>query len=479
MLPMRKVLIAFVLSVLAQDDAPSLIVRNGLVVTHDGSREADLRIRAGVIAEIGRNIAAVAGGREIDARGLLVFPGGVDPHVHLGGSGDDYTTGSAAALAGGVTTISNFVSPPPNEDAAASFERAAAQVRSQAVADIMLHWRVNDPAAATPPAIAALVERGQPSLKVFMVRPSFDQNAAGFLTLLATAGRSGVLTMMHCEDAAMLTMITEQMIAENRASLAHYPDSRPVMIEAAATERAVAMSEATGAPVYIVHLSSERALRVAEAAARRGLPVYVETRPIYLHLTRERYSGPDRGLYVGQPPLREKRDQDALWAGIAQGTIHVLGTDHLAYTRAQKLDPAQTVASHRAGMSNLQEARPMLYSEGVRTGRITKEQFVAVTATNPAKLFGLYPRKGTIAVGSDADIVLWDPNETRTIDDRDMLSRSGFSVYRGWKVTGWPRTTLRRGEIVYDRGTVIGRAGSGQLLPRSPWQRPSTASPRQ
>jgi dihydropyrimidinase len=475
---MRKVLIALILSVMVQDDGPSLIVRNGLVVTHDGSRAADVRIRGGVIAEIGQNIAAVAGGREIDARGLLVLPGGVDPHVHLGGSGDDYTTGSAAALAGGVTTISNFVSPQPNEDAAASFERAAALVRAQAVADILLHWRVNDAQAVTASDLAAFVERGQPSLKVFMVRPSFDQHAVGFLTLLASAGRAGVLTMMHCEDAAMLTMITERMIAENRGSLAHYPESRPVVIEAAATERAVAMSEATGAPVYIVHLSSERALRVAEAAQHRGLPVYVETRPIYLHLTRERYSGPDRGLYIGQPPLREKRDQDALWAAISRGTIHVLGTDHLAYTRAQKLDPAQTVASHRAGMSNLQEARPMLYSEGVRSGRITREQFVAVTATNPARLFGLYPRKGTIAVGSDADIVIWDPNETRTIDDRDMLSRSGFSVYNGWKVTGWPRTTLRRGEIVYDRGRVVGRAGSGQLVHRAPGQPGSSALPR-
>jgi dihydropyrimidinase len=430
-----------------------------------------VRIRDGVIVEIGQKLAAGAGVREIDASGLLVLPGGVHPHVHLGGSGDDYTTGSAAAVAGGVTTISNFVSPQAGENAMAGFERAAALVRAQAVADIMLHWRVNDAEAVTETALRALVERGQPSLKVFMVRPSFDQNALGFLTVLAAAGRAGVMTMMHCEDAAMLAMITERMIAENRGSLAHFSESRPVVIETAATERAVAMSEATGAPVYIVHLSSERALRVAEAAQSRRLPVYVETRPIYLHLTRERYAGRDGGLYVGQPPLRERRDQDALWAGIAKGTIQVLGTDHLAYTRQQKLDPSQTVASHRAGMSNLQEARPMLYSEGVRTGRITKEQFVAVTATNAAKLFGLYPRKGTIAVGSDADIVLWDPNDTRMIEDEAMLSRSGFSIYKGWKVTGWPRTTLRRGEIVYDRGSVIGRAGSGQVIHRARWQR--------
>lgn len=159
--------------------------------------------------------------------------------------------------------------------------------------------------------------------------------------------------------------------------------------------------------------------------------MYVETRPIYLHLTHERYAAPDGGLYVGQPPLREKRDQDALWAGIAKGTIQVLGTDHLAYTRKQKLDPSQTVASHRAGMSNLQDARPMLYSEGVRRGRITKEQFVAVTATNAAKIFGLYPRKGAIAIGSDADLVLWHPNEARTIGDRAMLSRRRILGLRG------------------------------------------------
>jgi dihydropyrimidinase len=296
---MRRVLLAVILSAIAQDDAPSLVVRNGLVVTHERSREADVRIRDGVIVEIGQKLAAGAGVREIDASGLLVLPGGVDPHVHLGGSGDDYTTGSAAAVAGGVTTISNFVSPQAGENAMAGFERAAALVRAQAVADIMLHWRVNDAEAVTETALRALVERGQPSLKVFMVRPSFDQNALGFLTVLAAAGRAGVMTMMHCEDAAMLAMITERMIAENRGSLAHFSESRPVVIETAATERAVAMSEATGAPVYIVHLSSERALRVAEAAQSRRLPVYVETRPIYLHLTRERYAGRDGASMSG------------------------------------------------------------------------------------------------------------------------------------------------------------------------------------
>ena len=235
------------------------------------------------------------------------------------------------------------------------------------------------------------------------------------------------------------------------------------MAEVVATQRAVAMVEATGTPIYIVHVSSERALRVAEDAQRRGLPVYVETRPIYLHLTRDRLEGPTPGLYVSQPPLREQSDQDALWAGIASGSIHVVGSDHVAYTREQKLDPSQTVAQHRAGMSNLQVMLPMIYSAGVRSGQITLERFVQVTSTNPAKLFGLYPRKGTIAVGSDADLVVWDPEETRTIRDEDMFSSSRYSVHSGTVVTGWPTMTLRRGDVVYRDGEILGGGGQRRV----------------
>ena len=306
-----------------------------------------------------------------------------------------------------------------------------------------------------------------------MVRPSFDQNVPGFIATMNAARAAGVLMMMHCEDAAIIQTTAERMMAEGRGSLEYFADARPVAAEVAATQRAVAMVEATGTPIYVVHLSSERALRVAEDAQRRGLPVYVETRPIYLHLTRERFEGPTPGLYVGQPPLREQSDQDALWRGMASGSIHVVGTDHVAYTREEKLDPSQTVAQHRAGMSNLQVMLPMIYSEGVRPGRITLERFVEVTSTNAAKLFGLYPRKGTIAVGSDADLVVWDPEETRTIRDEDMFSGSGYSVHAGTVVTGWPTITLRRGEVVYRDGEVLGVPGTGELLRRERWQEPT------
>ena len=318
----------------------------------------------------------------------------------------------------------------------------------------------------------ALAELGQTSTKVFMNRPAFEEHINEYLAMLDAAGEAGVMSMMHCEDGPILSHAVAELTAAGHTSLEYYPESRPLVGEVVATQRAVGMAEATGAPIYIVHLSSEAALRVAQEAQTRGLPVFVETRPIYLHLTGERYDGDDRGLYIGQPPLRKQSDQDALWTGIANGTVHVLGTDHVPYLKETKLDPSQTIASHNAGMSNLQLIRPMLFSEGVVTGRISVERFVAVTSTNPAKLFGLYPRKGTIAIGSDADLVLWDPNETRTVRDEDMFSKSGYSTYSGWDVTGWPTMTIRRGEIVYQDGRITAEAGSGQLLHRGPWQAP-------
>ena len=451
-----------------------IIIRGGEVFTDGALRTADIRIVGATIAEIGAGLEARgADTEEIDANGLQVLPGGIDPHVHLGGIRvDDYTSGSRAALAGGITTISNFVGVADGETPAETLARALPEIEAQSIADVIFHPIVSDPASADTESLAALVDAGQTTIKVFMVRPTFDSRAPGFVNTMHAARETGVLMMMHCEDAAIVQITAERMVAEGRGSLAYFADARPVEAEEAATQRAVAMAEATGVPMYIVHLSSERALRVAEAAQQRGLPVYVETRPIYLHLTRERFDGPTPGLYIGQPPLREQSDLDALWDGIARGTVHVVATDHVAYTREQKLDPAQNVAQHRAGMSNLQVMLPMLYSDGVNEGRISLERFVEVTSSNPARLFGLYPRKGTIAVGSDADLVLWNPNETRPIRNEDMFSGSGYSIHAGREVTGWPQLTIRRGEITYRDGEILGTAGSGELVRREPWQGP-------
>ena len=463
--------------------AQEILISGGTVVTSEGRFAADVRVRDGTIVEIGTGLAAGADARVVDASGLLVMPGGVDPHVHLGGSTrDDYRTGSQAALAGGITTISNFAwhtsssgywRPGSTEGRtlAQAIEREAALIREQAIADVILHAGITPETQAGQMATLA-AETGQTSTKVFMVWTVFDAAVPDYMATLDAAGRAGILTMVHCEDWPILAHAVGELTAAGRTSLEYFPDSRPVLAEVVASQRAVAMAEAVGAPIYAVHVSSEGALRVLQDARDRGLSVFVETRPIYLHFTRERFEGPDRGLYVGQPPLREQRDQDALWAGIASGSVDVLATDHVAHLREDKMDPSQTITRHRAGLNNLQVVRPMLYSEGVVKGRISEERFVAVTSTNAAKLFGLYPRKGTIAVGSDADIVLWDPDETRTIRDEDMFSGAGFSVYSGWEVTGWPVMTLRRGEVAYDDGEILAGAGSGELLRRGSWQVP-------
>jgi dihydropyrimidinase len=460
---------------------PELIIRDGLLVTAAGRTEGDLRIRNGTIVEIGRNLSAAAGTREIDAKGMLVIPGGIDPHTHLleapGRKGDDdYTSASRAALAGGITTIGNFIHQVAGEDLTVTLDKAAAVVQKQAIADVILHLRAHTlgPVKAPLPAdaeVRMLAERGY-SLKFYLIRPEFDQNAADYLRLLFRAGAAGLLTMIHCEDNAINTVMRERLIAADHTDIRYVNESQPIVSEEVAVQRAVAMSEVTGSPIYIVHLTSERALRVAEAGMARGLPVYVETRILYLHLTNERFAALDGGLYTGNPPMKEKRDQDALWAGIAKGTVHVVATDHIGFTREEKLNPPPSIRNVKPAGNYLQENLPLLYSQGVRTKRMTLEQFVAVTSTNPAKLFGLYPRKGTIAVGSDADVAIWDPNVKHTIRDGEQLNNGNFSVFAGWEVTGWPVVTIRRGEVVYQNGKITGPAGSGQLAARHRWQRP-------
>ena len=459
-----------------------LLIRNGLIVTAEGRTTGDLRIRNGTIAEIGPALTPAPDARVIDATGKMVLPGGIDPHVHLRPvrnpdppqGADDYTSASRSAFAGGVTTIGNFISQEPGVSAETTLGEAMEVARRQAMADVILHYTASDPTTLSPADVATLLDR-QVTLKIFMVRPAFDENAAGNVDLIrAAAGAAGVLTMLHAEDSAIISTTRERMRAEGRTSREgqNFAEAGPVVAEEVATRRAVGISEATGAPIYLVHMSSERAMRVAEEGRSRGLPVFTEVRFIYLHLTRDRFNQPDGQIYTGAPPLRDKTDQDYLWGAIARGSVDAVNTDHVGYTRAEKMDPENTIFRSRNAANYLQDQMPLLYSEGVRKGRISLERMVAVSSANPAKLFGLYPRKGTIAVGSDADVVIWDPDLTRTIRDEDILSNGKFSIFAGREVTGWPTVTIRRGEVVYENGQILSEAGSGRLAPRQRWQKP-------
>ena len=451
--------------------ATEILIRNGRVVNADGIRDADVRLIGDTIVEIGPDLRPSDGARIIDATERFLMPGGIDPHTHLSGSFvDDFTTGSAAALAGGVTTLGTFAYPNRQENAVEAIDRYEGMVQAGAIADIILHAFTWPPTPEFAALMPALVERGQPSLKIFMVRADFNQHLAEVIQVLEAARDAGVVTMIHCEDGAVLRAVAQRLEAEGKTSLEHYADSRPVSAEVAATQQAASLCKVTGAPMYVVHLSAARALQACRNPSTQGLPLFVETRPLYIHLTEERLQGPEGPLYVGQPPLRTTEDASALWQGLADGSIDVLATDHAPWTRQQKLDPELSITRLRPGVNNLQFMLPMYFSEGVGTGRISLERFVATTSTNAARIFGLLPRKGVIQEGALADVVVWDPQRTRTIQDADVLSRAAHTVYQGWEVTGWPDITIRRGEVVFESGEVVGQPGSGNLLARDPWR---------
>jgi len=453
-----------------------LVIRGGEVVNVGSAERADVGIAGGVVAQVGGDLA---GRRELDATGLLLLPGAIDAHVHLSSPPgartagprwvDDFTSGSRAALAGGVTTVGNMTFLGAGEPPLAGLAREAAVAERQAIADFFCHPVVGDVSPAVMEDIPRLLDAGCSTIKCFMSF-GFDAQAAACVRAVGLAGRSGLLTMLHCEDEALMAHAVERLVAAGRTSLRDYAESRPAVAEVAATQRAVAIAEATGAPVYVVHLSCARALEVCAEAMARGLPVHVETRPLYLHLTAERLLEPDGAKYVGQPPLREAADVEALWAGIRDGVVHTVCTDHAPWSLEAKLDPELSISRLRPGVENLQTLVPMLWSEGVRTGRISRDRFVEVTSANAARLFGLHPRKGAIAPGSDADVVLFDPELTRTIRREMVLSNAGHSVYEGWEVTGWPVATVRRGEVVFQDGAVVGEPGSGRLVRRGPAQ---------
>ena len=472
---------------LATTDAqqPELLIRNGLIVNPEGRIFGDIRVRGEQIAEIGANLTPGAGARVIDAAGMILMPGAVDTHTHLNAeppaeprpnaNTDDYVSGSSAGLAGGATTLSNFLPMLDGETPDAYAARVQKAISKSAIADFFIHVNMgNDPSKFDGKLYNALADKGFVSTgEDFLARVSFDQNAVAWLKSFRDAGPAGFLSMLHAEDASIMAEAQERLMAEGKGSIHNFSMSAPAIAEVLAVQRAVAMAEATGSPMYILHTSSGRALQVAEDAMRRGLPIFVETRPMYLHLTAEVYQRPDAGLYLGGPPLRDKWDQDKLWEGIAKGTVHTIGTDHSGYSKAAKLDPTQTLANKRMGLANLQEYLPMIFSDGVVKERITLEQFAAVTSTNAAKLFGLYPRKGALRVGSDADIVIWDPKMKKAIKDEDMFSNAKYSTYAGFMVTGWPKTTVRRGEVVFDNGKIVAKPGSGKFVPGARFKVPN------
>lgn len=454
-------------------DELDLAIRGGRVVTPASDQIADIGVSGGRIAAIAESLGPAR--RNIDATGRLVFPGGIDAHVHLTPVTtaqrslawvDDFGSGSRAAAAGGITTVGNITFPAPGETLLRAHDRVAAEAAAASITDFFLHPVLLDPGPDRLPEIAGLAAAGVSSMKIFMHLFGFDAAAADYLTALDNAGRNGLITLIHCEDAAIIGLSTDRLVASGRTGLEHFPESRPVAAEFAAVARAVAFAEAADAPVYLVHLSSQRAVAEVRRAQEHGLAVHAETRPIYLLFTADRFDTPEAPLYVGNPPLRDGSDVDALWNGLATGAIATCCTDHAPWTREQKLDPALDVAHTRPGMADLETMLPSLFSEGVLTGRISLRRFVEVTSANAARIFGLFPRKGTIAVGGDADLVIFDPAARQRVSGADLQTRAKLSLLEGRELTGWPEVTISRGEIIYDRGSIVATGPRGRLAVR-------------
>jgi dihydropyrimidinase len=453
------------------------IIRGGTVVTAGDVFRADVGIRGEQVVALADRVSA-DGADIIDAEGMLVLPGGVDVHTHLdsesGGdrTADDFYSGTVAAVCGGITTICDYAHQAPGQ----SIEKALAiwkeKAAGRAVIDYGFHVIVSDVSGEVLSEIARLITSGYPSYKTFFLNElKLDDNA--FLALLDTAAAAGGIVNVHAEDGVLLDHAVQRLRRQGHLDLTYFAQSRPAEAEVAGTQHAIAYAEYTGACVYIVHVSAAGAAEAIRDARSRGVRVWGETRPIYLVLTDNCYAsgGMAAAKMTGAPPIRSAEHRSALWRGLQAGYLSAIGSDHTTWTPEQKADAADDFTRVRFGVPGLETELPVIFSEGVASGRLPLTRFVDIISTTPARLFGLYPRKGTIAVGSDADIVVLDPERRVVIDERKLHTRAGYDPFHGKDITGWPVTTLARGEVVAHEGEFLGRQGRGRLIERTPMYR--------
>jgi dihydropyrimidinase len=462
-----------------------LVIRNADVATASERYSADIGIRDGVIVTLGRELAA--GAREIDAGGRLVTPGGIDAHCHLDqpmtdGSkmADDFETGTRSAACGGTTTLIPFACQLRGQSLQAAVDDYHRRAAGKATVDYAFHLIVSDPTReALQVELPRLIAQGYSSFKIYMTYDDLKLNDRQILEVLAVARREGALTMIHAENTDCIAWLTDQLLAAGLTAPRFHAQARPMLVEREATHRAIALAELTEVPILIVHVSGREAVEQIRWAQGRGLKVYGETCPQYLFLTAEhlKLEGFEGAKCICSPPPRDAANQEVIWRGLTNGTFHLVSSDHapFAYAGPQGKQVAGSEAPFSQvpnGIPGLETRLPLLYSHGVQKGRIDVHQFVALTATNAAKLYGLFPRKGTVAVGSDADLVLWDTAQRGTITNARLHHAVDYTPYEGIEVTAWPQTTLVRGRVVWDAGQYLGEAGWGRFLP---CERPAVA----
>lgn len=454
------------------------IVRGGMIVTASDVFEADIGIRAGRIAALGDDLGAAA--EIIDAKGLLVMPGGIDSHVHLEQdqapgivAADGFLTGTRSAVMGGNTTVLPFCLQKKGKSLRAALDAYRARAEGQCYADIALHLIVSDP---TPQVLGqelpALIAEGYTSIKVYMTYDDLRLDDRQMLDVLALAARAQATVMVHAENHDAIRYLSEKLEREGRNAPPDHARARPIPVEREATHRAITLAEIVETPILIVHVSNRQSMEEIRRARQRGLKIYSETCPQYLVLTEDELDreGTEGNKFICSPPPRDRESQEACWEGIEQGVFDVVSSDHCPYRydATGKLTPGGLGNFRNVpnGIPGIATRMPILFSEGVVKGRIDLNRFVALTSTNHAKRYGLYPRKGTIAVGSDADLVLWDPKRQVTITHDLLKDGCDYTPYEGMRVTGWPVATILRGKTVMADGELRGEAGQGQEVLR-------------
>ena len=470
-----------------------LAIRGGTVVTAADVTRCDIGIKDGRIAVLAG--AVTNADKVIDASGLLVMPGGIDSHVHLAQKAygaqmaDGFESGSRSAVAGGNTTIIPFAIQPKGASLRESVKAYHKEADGQCLVDYGFHLIVTDPSPTVlGQELPSLVADGYSSFKVFMTYDDMVLNDRELLEVFDCARREKALVMVHCEGYDAIRFMTERLEAAGKTAPYYHAVSRPQIVEREAAHRAISHSELIDVPIMIVHVSGREAMEQIRWAQQRGLKVYGETCTQYISLTADDLKGLNMdesgGKYVCSPPPRSRADWDAIWEGIQTGVFQTFSSDHCPYF--YEGDVGKLNAKARTsfkwvpnGIPGVEVRMPILFSEGVVKGRITLEQFVALTSTNHAKMYGLYPKKGSLAIGADADIVLWDPNRKVTISQALMHHGSDYTPWEGFEVTGWPVGTFLRGKHVYDDGKILGGPKDGQFLPRalSPYAKPRGTGP--
>ncbi|HQY43372.1 MAG TPA: dihydropyrimidinase [Paracoccaceae bacterium] len=451
------------------------IIKNGSIVTADLTYKADVRIENGKISEIGPNLK---GDRELDATGCYVMPGGIDPHTHLEMpfmgtySKDDFESGTRAALSGGTTMVVDFVLPAPGQglmDGLSMWHNKS----GRANCDYSFHMAVTWWGEKVFEDMKEVVQgQGINTFKHFMAyKGALMVNDDELYASFRRCAELGATALVHAENGDVVAELTAKLLAEGNTGPEAHAYSRPPQVEGEATNRAIMIADMAGVPLYVVHTSCEDAHEAIRRAKQAGKRVWGE--PLIQHLTLDEseYFHPDwdhAARRVMSPPFRDKRHQDSLWAGLASGTLSCVATDHCSFTTDQKRFGVGNFSKIPNGTGGLEDRMPMLWTHGVNTGRITMNEFVAVTSTNIAKILNCYPRKGAVLVGADADLVVWDPEKTKKISAATQQSAIDYNVFEGKTVKGLPRYTLTRGQVAVNDGRVETREGHGQFVSREP-----------